>query len=156
MHYVTFKWLQVDSNAEPFSSLTTIQPFGQTDQIIELCSEYLSLRCNWLYVLFISHTLFRDSVHSILPKCQGNPCLKKARNVKFKWLQLDLNTEPFTSYTNAQSLGWTDQMIELCSEYLSVRCNWLYILINSRTRFRVNPHSLVAWMSRNFLIEADT
>ena len=24
----------------------------------------------------------------------------------------------------------------------------------SRTRFRVNPHSIVAWMSRNFLLEA--
>ena len=32
-------------------------------------------------------------------------------------------------------------MIELCSEYLSVRCIWLYVLVISRTRFRVNPHS---------------
>ena len=40
-------------------------------------------------------------------------------------------------------------MIELCCEYLSVRCIWLYVLIMSRTCFRVNPHSIVAWMSRN-------
>ena len=33
-------------------------------------------------------------------------------------------------------------MIELCCEYLSVRCIWLYVLIMSRTRFRVNPHSV--------------
>ena len=33
-------------------------------------------------------------------------------------------------------------MIELCCEYLSVRCIWLYVLIMSRTRFRVNPHSI--------------
>ena len=26
---------------------------------------------------------------------------------------------------------------------------WLYVFIISRTRFRVNPHSIVAWMSRN-------
>ena len=45
-------------------------------------------------------------------------------------------------------------MIELCSEYLSVRCIWLYLLIMSRTRFRVNPLSIVAWMSRNSLLEA--
>ena len=33
-------------------------------------------------------------------------------------------------------------MIELCCEYLSVRCIWLYVFIMSRTRFRVNPHSI--------------
>ena len=33
---------------------------------------------------------------------------------------------------------------------------WLYVLIMSRTRFRVNLHSLVAWMSRNFLLERGT
>ena len=36
-------------------------------------------------------------------------------------------------------------MIELCCEYLPVRCIWLYILIKSRTRFRVHPHFIVAW-----------
>ena len=30
----------------------------------------------------------------------------------------------------------------------------LYVLVMSRTRFRVNPHSIVAWMSRNSLLEA--
>ena len=32
-------------------------------------------------------------------------------------------------------------MTELCSGYLSGRCNWLYVLIMSETRFRVNLHS---------------
>ena len=31
---------------------------------------------------------------------------------------------------------------------------WLYVLVMSRTRFRVNPHSIVVWMSRNSLLEA--
>ena len=31
---------------------------------------------------------------------------------------------------------------------------WLYVLVMSRTRLRVNPHSTVAWMSRNSLLEA--
>ena len=44
-------------------------------------------------------------------------------------------------------------MIRLCSEYLSVRCIWLYLLFMLRTRFRVNPHSIVAWMSRKPLLE---
>ena len=30
---------------------------------------------------------------------------------------------------------------------------WLYVLIMSRTRFKVNPPSIVAWMSRNSLLE---
>ena len=34
-------------------------------------------------------------------------------------------------------------MIELCSEYLSVWCIWLYVLAMSRTRFAVNPHSIL-------------
>ena len=31
---------------------------------------------------------------------------------------------------------------------------WLYVLVMSSTRFRVNPHSVVAWMSRKSLLEA--
>ena len=34
--------LQMDSNPEPLSYETNTQPFGQTGQMIELCSEYLS------------------------------------------------------------------------------------------------------------------
>ena len=32
---------------------------------------------------------------------------------------------------------------------------WLFVLIMSRTHFGVNPHSIVAWMSRNSLLETD-
>ena len=55
---------------------------------------------------------------------------------------------------NTQPFGQTGQMIELCSEYLSVRCIWLYLLVMSRMRLRVNPQYTVAWMSRNSLLEA--
>ena len=34
-------------------------------------------------------------------------------------------------------------MVELCCEHLSVRCIWLYVIIMSRTSFRVNLHSIV-------------
>ena len=33
-----------------------------------------------------------------------------------------------------------------CVEYLSVWCVWLYVITMSRMRFRVNLHSIVAWM----------
>ena len=31
---------------------------------------------------------------------------------------------------------------------------WLYVLVMSRTRFRLNPHTIIARMSRNYLLEA--
>ena len=37
--------LQRDSNPQPLSSQTNTQPCGQTGQMIELCCEYLSVRC---------------------------------------------------------------------------------------------------------------
>ena len=45
-------------------------------------------------------------------------------------------------------------MIELCCKYLPVRCIWWYVLLMSRTSPRVNPHSIIAWISRNSLLEA--
>ena len=55
---------------------------------------------------------------------------------------------------NTRTFSQTDQLIELCCKYLSVRCIWLYVLIMSRTYFRVNPHSIVAWMSRKTLLKS--
>ena len=46
-------------------------------------------------------------------------------------------------------------MIELCCEYLYVQYIWLYVLIMSGTRFRVNPHLIIALLSRNSLLKAD-
>ena len=37
-----------------------------------------------------------------------------------------------------------------------IALNWLYVLIMLRTRFRVNPRSIFAWMSRNSLLETGT
>ena len=44
---------------------------------------------------------------------------------------------------NSQPFSQTGQMIELCYEYLSARCIWLYVIITSRTSFRANLHSIV-------------
>ena len=45
-------------------------------------------------------------------------------------------------------------MVELCRENLSVRWIWLYVIIMSRTNSRLSPHTIVCWMSRNYLLEA--
>ena len=42
----------------------------------------------------------------------------------------------------------------LSCEYLSVYCIWLYVIVLSRTIFRVNLHSILAWISRNSLHKA--
>ena len=88
--------------------------------MIELCSGYLSLRYIRLYVFIMSHTRFRLNPHSIveLPECQGTPRSKQAWNLKFKWLQLDSNPEPFSSSTNTQLFCQTDKLIQLSSDYI--------------------------------------
>ena len=58
-----------------------------------------------------------------------------------------MNTQPFSQ---------TGQIIELYCEYLSVRHISLYVIIMTRTDFRLNPHSILVWMSRKFLLQRDT
>ena len=48
----------------------------------------------------------------------------------------------------AKWLSWV-----VISEYLSVQCIWVYVIIMSRMHFRVNLHSIVAWMSRTPWLE---
>ena len=54
--------------------------------------------------MFLScHLRVSEWIHALYwPKCQGNPCLKQARNLKFRWVQLDSNTEPVSWKTNTQ------------------------------------------------------
>ena len=84
---------------------------------------------------------------------QGTSCSKQARNLNCKWMQLNANPKPLSSETNTHPFSQIGQMTELRWELLSTRCIWMYVLVMSRTRFIVNPQSIVAWMSRNFLLE---
>ena len=74
--------------------------------------------------------------------------LEQARYLKVKWLQQDLNSQALSMLTNTEPFGETDQMIELSYEYLSLGCIGLYVLLMSRTRFRVNPHSIFVRISK--------
>ena len=51
------------------------------------------------------------------------------------------------------SVTW-DRLTKNSSIIQSTNGGCLYVLIMSRTRFRVNPHSTVVWKSRNSLLEA--
>ena len=86
------------------------------------------------YIFFSRNVRISEWIHTLqLPQCQATPASKKMRNPKFNWLQL----------------GSNQQQLKLYCEYLSARCIWLYILIMSRTHFRVHPHSIVQSISRN-------
>ena len=94
-------------------------------------------------------------IHALyLTDCQGTPSSKQVRNLEVKWLQRDSNPEPLSSLTNTHPFGQIGQILQLCSEYLYVRCILFYLLVMSRTPFTVHPHSIFAWMSRNSLLEA--
>ena len=146
---LNFKWLQLESNPPPLISLTNTQPFSQTDQRIELYCEYLS-PCNVRHAFEIVSTLYSClNVKKLLAQ-------KQAEYLKFKWLKLDSIAEPPNSQTNSQLFSKTVQITELCCEYLSVRYICLYILVMSPMRFKVNAQFIVAWMSRNSLLEVGT
>ena len=101
----------------------------------------------------MSHTRFRVNLHSLVVWMSRNSLLETgtiseiymtATGFEPTTTQLVEHTKPFSK---------TSQMIELCFEYLSVWCIWRYVLIMSHTRFSVNLHSVVAWMSRKSLLE---
>ena len=74
--YLTFKWLQRDSNPEPLSLSRNTQPFGWTDQMIELNCEFFFVWSIWLYVLVMSRTPLRVNPHSIFVWMSRNFFLK--------------------------------------------------------------------------------
>ena len=81
------------------------------------------------------------------------PIVTWKKNLKKLFLERDSNPQSLSSWTNTQPFTQTGRIIKLCCEYLFVRCIWLYVLIMSCTHFRVNPHTVAAWMSRNSLLE---
>ena len=122
---------------EGLSCLVITYPYVGDDCMFLLCHVRSS---EWI------HTLY-------LPECQRTLARNKTQYLKFMWLQLSSNPEPFGLERNTEPFGLTGKIIGLCCEYLSVRCIWLCILVMSRTHFRVNPHSIFAWMSRNSFLK---
>ena len=117
-----------------------------------IVSIYLYCEFECMFLSCLVHV--KEWIHTLyLPERQGTSDSKVFWHLKFKWLQQDSNQQPLRSQINTQPFGQTDQIIELKCGYISLRWIWLYILVISRSRFRVNPHSIFAWMSRNSLLE---
>ena len=146
-----------DSNwTRTYNHLVLKETFNHLAQLAMWLSCVLSTYLHTAFdCMFLScHVRVSWWIHTLyLTECQGTPSSKQARNLKVQWLQWVSNPQPLSSLTNTQPICETGQMLELCSDYFSVRCISLYILVMPRTRLRVNPHSIFAWMSRNSLLE---
>ena len=70
--------------------------------MIELCPEYLPVRCIWLYVIIMSHTRFRVNLHSIVTWIPRNSCSKQAQYLQFKWQQRDSKPVPSKQFLDIQ------------------------------------------------------
>ena len=90
-----------------------------TKKMSKLSNNYFSIVCYY----HIRYEFQSESTLYSFPEFQGTSCLKHIRN-----------NQPFCG---------TGRMIELCCEYLSVKCIILHVIITSRTSFRVYLHSVV-------------
>ena len=86
---------------------------------------YSGFDCIFLIMWYMVYAFQSESTLYSSPNVKEMFCSKQAQNMKFKWLQRDSNPRPFSSSTNTQPFCQTGQMIQLCCEYLSVRCIWL-------------------------------
>ena len=120
--------------------------------MIELYHEYLSVWCIWLYVIIMWHTRFRVNPSDLNVK----ELLARSRREI-----LSLSECNWTRTHNHFVRKPTHNHLAKLTKWLScVVSTDLYggfgcFIIMSRTRFRVNPDSIVAWMSWNSLLEAD-
>ena len=112
--------------------------YGALDCMFLSCHVHVS---EWMQTLY-------------LPECQGTP----ARIRREIWMWSDCN---WTRTQNHLVLKWTLNHLAKLAKWLSCvlstylyGCTWLYVLVMSSTRFRVNPHFIVPWMSRNSLLQS--
>ena len=109
-----------------------VKPFLKKNIKVKLC------------VIIVSRTSIRVKPHSIV-------CLNVkellAQSRYHIWSLSDSNVIRIQNYLvrkrTLKPFSQTGQMIELCCEYLSVSCIWLFAIIMSRIIIRVNPHSIV-------------
>ena len=109
-------------------------------------------------------------------KCKGG-CFLCKNNYYYHYLQFSRNFKTLKKYIKRILLSFIcDFIFVIFSQYLFfsvlIDCFWLnsfdkserllsfndliklYVLIISRTLFKVNARSIVAWMSRKYLLEA--
>ena len=114
--------------------------------MIELCCDYLSVRCIWLYVFIMSRTSSRVNPHPIVCSNVKELLAWGRRHI---WSSRDINE--IRTHNHLVRKRTLKQCSNIKHEYLSVGCVWLYIFVKSHTSFRVNPHSIVCLNFKDFL-----
>ena len=80
-----------------------------------------------------------QGIHTLeFPECQGTPCSKQLRYLKFKWLQRDLNPQPLSSLLSMTT-------------WFQLNCNFSALLLVSSRHFyrsiKVTSQYLHWWWS---------
>ena len=122
--------------------------------MIALCSEYLSVRRIWLYVLVMLRMRFQ--IESILYSCLiVKELLPRSKREIWRWS--DCN---WTRTQNQLVFERTLNHLVKFNKWLRfVQNTYLYgafdcMFLSRHVRvFRLNPHSIVAWLSRNSLLK---
>ena len=130
------------------------QPFSQTGQMIELCDEYLPVRCIWLYVIIMLHTSFRVNAHSIV-------CLNVKKLLAWGrchiWSLSDSNE--IWTHNHLVRKGTLNNLVKLAKWLSCVVSTYLYVAFDCKLLscyIQVSewiPTLQFAWMSRNSLLE---
>ena len=88
------------------------RPFSQTGQMIELCCQYLSVQCIWLYLLIMSRTRFR-----VLSICLWTGCLRVRVQLRSLKLPISHLFQTRSSLRFGFTLKCIPDMIRRCSHY---------------------------------------
>ena len=114
------------------------------------------VRYIWLYVYVMSRTLFRVNLHSRVAWLSRNSFLKKGSKSEvwvienWTWTNNELGRRRKLNYL-AKFVKW---LRCVGSTYLNGAFDYGFIM--SHALLRVNPNSIVAWMSRKSLLETDS
>ena len=107
-------------------------------------SEFLTKRNFFRSQIFLNACFWQPNLTS---KVNLSSCLQTENNKNNKIPPPKITATDFNGIRTQNHLvhkRTLSHLIELCCEYLSVQCTWLYVLIMSGTRFRANLYFIVA------------
>ena len=113
-----------------------------------LWSHSKQVSCNWWFndCVFLScHTRFTVNQHSVVAACQGLPCYKQTRYLKFKWLQQNLNLQPLSLSENTQPFSQTGLLAKWLNLHLPTKSLWVRIPLPSTDDY-FSPFSILDLM----------
>ena len=114
--------------------------------MIELCCEYLSVQCIWLYVMIMLHTSSKVNLNAIV-------CLNVKELLAWSrchiWGLNDSNRiPPHNHLVCKQTLNHLPKLVKWLSCYLNVGCIWLYVCVHA-DMLQSNQY-WTRWGKRNF------